>query len=133
MDRISLVVGRVPVAAAPKEQESRLPATLLRSARERSESQGERLLDALESLSGMEPSVFVKSLGATLRYPVLDSDALFNCAPVFDRVTLAQALKREFVMLRLGQVAPVDASLSAIAFVSHKIPVDVVSGHHHMW
>ncbi|MBO3275419.1 GspE/PulE family protein [Pseudomonas schmalbachii] len=103
MDRISLAVGRLAVAAAPKEPVPRLPATLLRSARERAESQGERTLEALEALSGMEPPAFVSSLGATLHYPVLDSETLFACAPVFDRVTLAQALKREFVMLRLGQ------------------------------
>ena len=32
--------------------------------------------------------------------PVLDTDGLFAATPVFDRVTLAQCLKREFILLR---------------------------------
>ncbi|HCP55973.1 MAG TPA: general secretion pathway protein GspE, partial [Pseudomonas sp.] len=45
---------------------------------------------------------FVRRLGATLHYPVLTCDALFACIPAFDRVPLAQALKRDFVMVHLG-------------------------------
>ncbi|MCQ4347442.1 GspE/PulE family protein [Pseudomonas stutzeri] len=57
------------------------------------------MLDELEELSGAEPAVFTRRLGATLRYPVLDGAALFACAPRFERVSLAQALKREFALV----------------------------------
>ena len=43
---------------------------------------------------------FIECLGRTLHYPVLDTDTLFKATPVFDRVTLAQCLKREFMLLR---------------------------------
>lgn len=100
MDRLSLAVEASPVAD-PLPIETRFEAALLARAREESTGQ-QRTVDTLEALAGLESAQFVRRLGATLHYPVLTCDALFACIPAFDRVPLAQALKRDFVMVHLG-------------------------------
>jgi len=99
MESLTLAVER-PSLAQPVESPVRFPGCLLAAARERANEQGERPVDALEALSELEPSTFIRALGVTLHYPVLDAAALFKCTPEFEQVSLAQALKREFVMLR---------------------------------
>lgn len=99
MESLTLAVER-PSLAQPVESPVRFPGSLLAAARERANEQGERPVDALEALSELEPSTFTRALGVTLHYPVLDAAALFKCTPEFEQVSLAQALKREFVMLR---------------------------------
>ena len=74
-------------------------ALLLQAAGERASSQGERLIVSLEALSELDPASFILRLGAILHYPVLSSELLFSCRPDFSRVSLAQALKREFLLL----------------------------------
>ena len=69
-------------------------------ARARAEETGERVLQALEAISEQPPEAFVASLGANLHYPVLDTQALFAASPLFERVSLAQCLKREFILLQ---------------------------------
>jgi general secretion pathway protein E len=44
-------------------------------------------------------------LGLTLHYPVLDSHSLLASTPRFDKVALAQCLKREFVLIEQRPVA----------------------------
>ncbi len=103
-----MTVDRPTFAAAPSPEspgearESRFGAALLRTARERAVAHGRRVVDELEELAALEPREFVRRLGETLRYPVMDGEALFACAPAFDRVPLAEALKREFAMVHLG-------------------------------
>ncbi|MDD1012672.1 GspE/PulE family protein [Pseudomonas rubra] len=94
MEPLSLVAAVVASTPAP------LGRALLAQARASAELLGERLLDTLQTLSGLEPGDFVQSLGATLHYPVLDAQALFASTPLFDRVSLAQCLKREFILLQ---------------------------------
>ncbi|UBM27521.1 GspE/PulE family protein [Pseudomonas sp. p1(2021b)] len=60
----------------------------------------ERLLDCLARLACDEPASFTRRLGATLHYPVLDSQALLASTPLFERVSLAQCLKREFALVQ---------------------------------
>lgn len=60
----------------------------------------ERLLDCLTRLACDEPASFTRRLGATLHYPVLDSQALLASTPLFERVSLAQCLKREFALVQ---------------------------------
>ncbi|MBF8742490.1 GspE/PulE family protein [Pseudomonas guariconensis] len=60
----------------------------------------ERLLDCLARLACDEPATFVRRLGATLHYPVLDSQALLTSTPLFERASLALCLKREFVLVQ---------------------------------
>ena len=96
MDRLSLVVEPSPSACLP----SRFSSEQLAQARALAASSGERMLDALGELCELAPMPFIQCLGATLHYPVLDTDSLFQATPVFDRVTLAQCLKREFTLLR---------------------------------
>lgn len=100
MEQVTLEVGRLQVSM-PAEP-VRFTPHQLRSAHERAGSQGERLLDALAVVSELEPSEFLRSLGSTFHYPVLEHASLFDCAPDFSQVSLAQALKREFVMLLQG-------------------------------
>ena len=77
----------------------RLDAELLRAARERAAAQGRRMISELEEMAGLPPAEFLQRLGATLHYPVLDGHTLFDSAPNFGRVPLAEALKREFVLV----------------------------------
>ena len=99
MESLTLAVERPPLAQ-PVESPIRFPGSLLSAARERAITESERPVEALEILSNLEPTAFIRALGATLHYPVLDASSLFKCSPEFDQVSLAQALKREFVMLR---------------------------------
>ncbi|MFV3327889.1 GspE/PulE family protein [Pseudomonas sp. NY15372] len=70
----------------------------------------ERLLDCLARLACDEPATFVRRLGATLHYPVLDSQALLTSTPLFERASLALCLKREFVLVQhQGQIIGVFA------------------------
>ncbi|WP_433884345.1 GspE/PulE family protein [Pseudomonas vranovensis] len=94
MEPLSLVPPVVASTPAP------LGRALLAQARASAELSGERLLDTLQSLSGLEPADFVQCLGATLHYPLLDGPALFAATPLFERVSLAQCLKREFILLQ---------------------------------
>ncbi len=79
----------------------RFDTELMRAARTRSSEQGQRMVDTLDTLAGLSPEVFARRLGATLHYPVLAFDDFSRGTPVFDRLSLAQALKREFVLLEL--------------------------------
>ncbi|HGY9626139.1 TPA: GspE/PulE family protein [Pseudomonas putida] len=70
----------------------------------------ERLLDCLARLACDEPATFTRRLGATLHYPVLDSQALLASTPLFERASLALCLKREFVLVQhQGQIIGVFA------------------------
>lgn len=92
-----------PALGGDELSRTRFEATLLRQARERAVAEGGRVLEALEALAGLEPGEFVRRLGTTLLYPVLDGETLFACRPVFERLALAQALKREFAVVRLDE------------------------------
>jgi len=96
MDRLSLAVEPAQVECVP----TRFTSEQLAQARALATSSGERMLDTLGELSELAPMPFIQCLGVTLHYPVLDTDSLFSATPVFDRVTLAQCLKREFILLR---------------------------------
>ncbi|QXI40705.1 GspE/PulE family protein [Pseudomonas xantholysinigenes] len=73
------------------------PRDLLAQAR--AQAGEERLLACLERLSGDTPITFTQRLATTLHYPVLATQALFACVPAFERVSLAQCLKREFALV----------------------------------
>ena len=96
MDRLSLAVEPAQLECVP----TRFTSEQLAQARALATSSGERMLDALAGLCELAPMPFIQCLGVTLHYPVLDTDSLFKSTPVFDRVTLAQCLKREFILLR---------------------------------
>ncbi len=59
----------------------------------------ERLLTCLERLANDTPDRFIQRLGLTLHYPVLETQALLASTARFDKVSLAQCLKREFVLI----------------------------------
>ncbi|HGA2319930.1 TPA: GspE/PulE family protein [Pseudomonas putida] len=76
---------------------SAYPRELLAQAR--LQAGDERLLNCLERLADDTPDHFIHRLGQTLHYPVLDAQALLASTARFDKVSLAQCLKREFVLV----------------------------------
>ncbi|OWJ97549.1 general secretion pathway protein GspE [Pseudomonas sp. A46] len=86
---------------AAQTQAERFDPELMRAARKRSLERGQRLVDVLDELADLPPDEFARRLGATLHYPVLPFEALGRGVPLFERVPLALALKREFVLLEL--------------------------------
>ncbi|KRV65442.1 GspE/PulE family protein [Pseudomonas citronellolis] len=99
----SLLLALDAVAVPGPAQPQAFPDALLQAARQRAAGQEESCLQALQALAALPGAEFLARLGATLHYPVLDSAALFASAPLFERVGLAQALKREFLMVRHGE------------------------------
>ncbi|WP_028630840.1 GspE/PulE family protein [Metapseudomonas resinovorans] len=85
---------------APPELE-RFDTELMRAARKRSAELGHRLVDALDELANLSPDAFARRLGNTLHYPVLAFEDLSRGTPSFERIPLALALKREFVLVEL--------------------------------
>ncbi|HDS1680542.1 TPA: type II/IV secretion system protein [Pseudomonas putida] len=79
---------------------SAYPRDLLAQAR--LQAGDERLLNCLERLANETPDCFIQRLGLTLHYPVLQTQALLASTPRFDKVSLAQCLKREFVLIEQG-------------------------------
>ncbi|MDH4585420.1 type II/IV secretion system protein [Pseudomonas sp. BN415] len=79
----------------------RFDTELMRAARKRSVELGHRLVDALDELANLTPDAFARRLGNTLHYPVLAFEDLSRGTPGFERIPLALALKREFVLLEL--------------------------------
>lgn len=98
MESLTRTGELLDISAADQASPS-FDALLLQAAGERASSQGERLIVSLEALSELDPASFIQQLGAILHYPVLSSELLFSCRPDFSRVSLAQALKREFLLL----------------------------------
>ncbi|BAU76677.1 GspE/PulE family protein [Metapseudomonas furukawaii] len=86
---------------AAQTQAERFDPELMRAARKRSLERGQRLVDVLDELADLPPDEFARRLGATLHYPVLPFESLGRGVPLFERVPLALALKREFVLLEL--------------------------------
>ncbi|WP_417615447.1 GspE/PulE family protein [Oceanisphaera sp.] len=108
MDRRSLLMGVEPDNQDIPDRPAipvtpRFDAGLLGRARTLSAESGRRLVVELEELVALTPDEFTLHLGQSLHYPVLDGERLFSCVPCFERVSLAQALKREFVMILLDQ------------------------------
>lgn len=101
----------VDTAATPLQPAQPLcayPRDLLAQAR--LQAGDERLLNCLERLANDTPGTFTHRLGITLHYPVLHSQALLASSPRFDKVSLAQCLKREFVLIeREGELLGVFA------------------------
>lgn len=98
MESLSSCVGLTSTSGL---EEQRLDMGLLLLAAERAAEQSARLITVLEALAGLEPRPFIQRLGLTLHYPVLPSETLFASRPDFERVSLAQALKREFLVVHL--------------------------------
>lgn len=98
MERLSLAVEPPLPAPAP----TRFSREQLALAKTDAAQSGERMLHTLHSLSELPGAAFVDCLGHTLHYPVLGTDSLFAATPSFERISLAQAIKREFVLLHHG-------------------------------
>ena len=95
-----LATASASLLEAPAQAIQSYPRDLLAQAR--AQAGDERLLGCLERLSNDAPATFTQRLASTLHYPIIDSQALFGCAPAFERVSLAQCLKREFALVRRG-------------------------------
>ncbi|WP_455921046.1 GspE/PulE family protein [Pseudomonas putida] len=95
MERLSLAVEPPLPAPAP----TRFNREQLALAKSDAAQSGERMLQSLQTLSELAGPAFLACLGQTLHYPVLDTASLFAATPAFDRVSLAQSIKREFVLV----------------------------------
>lgn len=68
-----------------------------------SSTTGRRALELLQE-SVAEPSrIFVRRLGETLHYPVLDMDGLRELAPAFELLPFGEAMRRNVVAVRNGE------------------------------
>ena len=115
-----------PVGDAPRI--GAYPRELLAQAR--LQAGDERLLSCLARLAGDDAATFTQRLGATLHYPVLDSQTLFASTPLFEQVSLAQCLKREFILVQhQGQAVGVFKATGYVprfakrlAYMGHRLP-----------
>ncbi len=69
-------------------------------ARETAQASGRRVVECLETDSGLDAETFVAVLGATLALPVMPMDALHAATPAFDVLPYAEALARECAPVR---------------------------------
>ncbi|MYM90382.1 type II/IV secretion system protein [Rugamonas sp. FT82W] len=79
---------------------ARLDAGLIKAARERARTSGQLLLEVLEETSGLEPTSFVRSLGATFAYPVMDMASLAALTPCFEQLTFAESAQKNCVLVK---------------------------------
>ena len=59
-----------------------------------------RVVDVLETQSGLAPEAYVLALGATLHYPVATMDDLHRMKPAFDVLPFAEAMAHECLVMR---------------------------------
>jgi general secretion pathway protein E len=73
---------------------------LIAAARERARASGQRVIDALEAVSGHPVRRVLAALGRKLNLRVIESTEMTRCAPAFDCLPLVRALERTVVVLR---------------------------------
>ena len=72
----------------------------LDKARHAARASARTVVDVLEEQAGLAREDFLATLGATLRMPVLDMDALRAMTPAFDIVSFNESVSRECLLLR---------------------------------
>ena len=77
-----------------------ISAAEIQRARELAQSSQRRLLDTLQDQLGLESDEFVRVLGASLQYPVLEMRQLNQYMPAFDVLAFQDALRWECVPCR---------------------------------
>ncbi|MFO1318359.1 MAG: GspE/PulE family protein [Burkholderiales bacterium] len=99
----------VPPALAP---------AVLAQARDAARATGKRLVDCLQTASGLEADAFLAALGDLLRMQTLSMPGLHRGTPAFDALTYAEAIAHECAPLRVNggrlvlvQSDPFDARL----------------------
>ncbi len=90
---MNAVAERLP-GANPLQREQLVAARAL------AQKTGKRLLDCLEELAGLPSQEFIAALGALLRYPALDMDALHKLRPDFNLLGYTEALQHECIAFR---------------------------------
>ena len=97
-----------------------IPAKLIAQCQSDSTATGRRMLELLQEKCATSPAVFTSQLGKTLHYPVLEMASLRECAPVFEVLVFADAMRRGAVMILDAQgrqavviADPFDAALRA--------------------
>lgn len=76
----------------------------IEEARAQSLSSGRLLVDVLEEQLGLSVSQFMRCLGKTLHYPVLDMEALDRLVPAFELLSYPEAVQRNCFVARDGEV-----------------------------
>ena len=79
-----------------------IPGTLIRAASDEAVRLGGRCVDVLEETLRQPPEIFIRMLGNTLHYPVLDMAGLRVLEPAFDLLSYDEAARRSCVAARSG-------------------------------
>ena len=95
------------MSAQPQMVGAPISPAMLRAAWQGAAQSGRRVMQELEAQVGAEPRAFVAALGEALHFPVLDGVQLAACAPLFERMPLAQALQRSCAAVRTPEGASV--------------------------
>jgi len=90
-------VNRTDSSMMPSHQIS--PA-VVRKARSVAAASGQRLMEVLEEHSGLSGENFIRSLGASLDYPVATMSDLDGLQPAFDLLSYTEAVEKECLLLR---------------------------------
>jgi general secretion pathway protein E len=94
----------LPIATRPMpEVLEAIPARSIEQARAQSAVSGRSLIDVLEEQVGQVPAQFVRRLGKTLHYPVLDMEGLYCLVPAFELLTFHDAVQRNCFVARDGE------------------------------
>lgn len=80
-----------------------IPIDLIEKARNQSSNSGRSIVEELEELLSDAPAQFVKRLGATLHYLVLDMEGLYQLAPTFDLLSFPEAAQRNCFVAYEGE------------------------------
>jgi len=79
-----------------------IPALLIQEARTQAAASGRGLIDILEEQVGAPPAQFIRRVGRTLHYPVLDMEALYRLVPAFELLPFPEAVQRNCFLAREG-------------------------------
>jgi len=96
-----------------------IPALWFQEARVQSAASGRSLIDLLEERADTAPAQFVRRLGLTLHYPVLDMEELYRLTPAFELLSFPEAVHRNCFVARDGDALvcvvadPFDLALQA--------------------
>jgi general secretion pathway protein E len=91
----------------------------IEEARAQATARGSPLIDVLEEQIGATPAQFVRRLGKTLHYAVLDMEGLYRLVPAFELLSFPEAAQRNCFVARDGEALvcvvadPFDLALQA--------------------
>ncbi|MES2356532.1 MAG: GspE/PulE family protein [Pseudomonadota bacterium] len=92
------------ITASAGESIESIPANSIQVARTQAANTGRNLIDTLEEQLGVNATTFIRRLGKTLHYPVLDMDGLYRLTPAFEWLSFPEAVHRNCFVARDGEM-----------------------------